>query len=268
MNAAATALRIRGLVGDVGKAPRTRRLFEGLDAEFPPGTLTAIIGPNGAGKSTLLEMLCGLRPPTSGTVEFEGRELAGLPPRQRARSIAFLPQLTQLHFDLRVSDLVMLGRRPHRTRWGHPSSDDQRHVDASLAAVDASDLRGRKIRSLSGGERQRVMLARMLATEAPVLVLDEPNTGLDIGHALEVIELLQSLQADGKTIIAALHDLPVVDRVASNVLCLDPSGPAHTFGPTAAVMTPPRLGSVFGVHVERSADDRLRFSLRRGMTQP
>lgn len=264
----APILRTRGLRASVGNAANRRCLFEDMDAEFAPGTLTAVIGPNGAGKSTLLEMLCGLQRPNAGVIELRGQRLADIEPRTRAQTIAFLPQSTELHFDLGVADVVMLGRRPHRSRLGLPGPADRRRVDEALEQVDATALRSRQIRSLSGGERQRVMLARMLATEASILILDEPNTGLDIGHALEMMQLLGRLRDAQKTIITALHDLVVVDRIASHVICLDPAGPSHAVGTAAEVMSPQRLGSVFGVDVERGVDDSLRFSLRRGMTQP
>ena len=176
------ALTARGLAHRLPDGGRT--LYADLDLELHAGRVTAVVGPNGAGKSTLLRHLAGLAAPQAGRVCLGEHDLRGLPARQRARRLAYLPQRTTLAYDLGVRELVLLGRAPYLPAFGAPAASDRAAVDAALARVDLAALADRTVRSLSGGELQRVMLARMLVGEAGVLVLDEPTAALDIGHAL------------------------------------------------------------------------------------
>jgi iron complex transport system ATP-binding protein len=156
----------------------------------------------------------------------------------------------------------MLGRLPHLHRLRPPAATDTQRVDQALADVDASALAGRPLSTLSGGERQRVMLARMLATEAPLLVLDEPTAALDIGHALRFLALLRRLAEEGRTVLVALHDLDLAERFANEAILLhgDAEG-GFTFGPHARVLDPDRLAEAFSVTVARTTEGRLRVDL-------
>jgi iron complex transport system ATP-binding protein len=227
--------------------PERRRLFSDLDATFAPG-LTAVVGPNGAGKTTLLRTLAGLAVPDAGEVRLHDEPIAAVDRKRRAKTLAYLPQSTALSQDLDVLALVMLGRLPYLPRLGGPSAHDQARVQAAMASVGVADLAGRRLSSLSGGERQRVMLARMLATEAKVLVLDEPTTALDVRHSLDVLMLCHRLGDEERTVIVSLHDLPLARRYAARALCLcgDAAGTVHV-GEATRVLDPAVLSDVFGV---------------------
>jgi ABC-type cobalamin/Fe3+-siderophores transport system ATPase subunit len=226
-----------------------RWLFRDLDLEAGPGDVWVVIGPNGSGKTTLLRCLAGLRPSDRGRVLLDDSPVSGLRPRERARLVAYLPQSTTLDHDLRVVDLVMLGRTPHLGRLHPPGAVDHAKVEAALARVDLRGFEHRSVATLSGGERQRVMLARMLATEARTLLLDEPTNALDIGHALRLLELCRELAAQGHTLVLALHDLDLAYRHADHAICLT-GGLEHHVGEANMVLHPDVLEEVFDVRVE------------------
>ena len=255
-------LHVHGLGGHVA-GPPARWLFRGIDLEVTPGEVWALVGPNGSGKSTLLRCFAGLRPPDEGEIRWGARPLRALSHRERATQVAYLPQITALYHDLEVRQLVMLGRSPHRSRWRGPGADDDAHVDRALARVQARDLVGRRISTLSGGERQRVMLARLLATGAPLLLLDEPTTALDIGHALRFLALCRDLAADGCAVVLAMHELDLARRYADQAVCLGESlDGEHHRGPAAQILTAELLGRIFDVEV-REHPDGLSFRPRR-----
>ncbi len=227
-------LRTRGLCLEI----RDRTLVRALDLAIGKGEVVAVLGPNGAGKSTLLRALAGLQAPARGEVQLDGRAIGSLAGRDRARRLAYLPQLTPLYVDLSVGELVMLGRAPHLPRFAAPSDEDRARVREALARVGLEAFERRALSTLSGGERQRANLARLLCSGAPVLILDEPTTALDVGHTLDFLDLLRRLAADGATIVLAMHELEHARRHADRGLLLD--GRDH-------VTAPERLGPVFGV---------------------
>jgi len=238
-----TVLRAQGL----GHAVPGRTLYQGLDLELRPGRVTVVVGPNGAGKSTLLRHLAGIAAPQAGRVWLGDDELSALPPRQRARRLAYLPQGDGIAVDLAVRDLVLLGRAPYLPVFGAPAASDHAAVAAALRRLDLEALAGRGVPSLSGGERQRVMLARMLVSEASVLVLDEPGAALDIGHALALLTQLRALASDGTAVVLALHDLDLARRFSDDAVLL--GGAAVRVGPTGQVLSARYLGPAFGVGV-------------------
>ncbi len=245
----------RGLSATLGG----RCLFSGLDVTLDPGSFTALVGPNGAGKSTLLRGLCGLRR-LDGNVQLAGTPLQDTPLRSRAQAIAYLPQQAPVSPGLTVHDVVMLGRLPHRTRLAGPSRDDLARVEQSLQRVGMHGFADRALHSLSGGERQRVMLARMHATEAGIMLLDEPTAALDVRHALELLGTLRTLADRGRCVVVAMHDLTLADAYADQVVCLPGDGTAQV-GPPATVLSPQRLASVFGAAFERDVDGALHLRL-------
>lgn len=198
-----------------------KALLEGVTLEFARGAFAAIVGPNGSGKTTLLRALAGIRPPTAGTVLLDGAPIARLDRRAVARRLSYVPQNTWTEFDITVFDAVAMGR----FAWIQPlrgmTRADYDAVHAALAEVDLAGLEARTLPTLSGGERQRVFLARALAQEADVLVLDEPTSSLDVGHQLELVDVLVRLHASGKTIIAAMHDLHLVWDAFHHAVVLD-----------------------------------------------
>ena len=192
-----------------------RRVLDGVDLDLPPGW-TAIVGPNGAGKSTLLRAFAGLLAPSAGRVLLAGRPLADWSPRERALRIAWLAQQAEAGAEMTVRDAVRLGRLPHLGLFTQPGPADEAAVDAAMAATECSGWQHRRLGALSGGERQRALLARALAVQAPILLLDEPTTHLDPPHQVALVRLLQAL-ARTQTVASVLHDLPLAlqaDRLA------------------------------------------------------
>ena len=183
-----------------------RSVVRDVHLHIPRGRWTCVVGPNGAGKSTLLKALAGLLP-FQGEVCLQGRSLSAWPLGQRAREVAWLGQHETGSEDLSVYDVVMLGRLPHQSWWRGPDAHDHAQVQQSLRRTQAWDWRERRLGQLSGGERQRVLLARALAVQAPVLLMDEPLTNLDVPHQADWLALVRDLVAQGVTVVSVLHEL-------------------------------------------------------------
>ena len=182
-----------------------RTVLKGVDASFQDGW-TAIVGPNGAGKSTLLRALAGLLNPEAGGVRLEGRTLGDWSAQERGQRIAWLPQASDAVSDLSARDVVMLGRIPHLGLIGTPGPRDEAAVEAAMRQTECGAWAERRLSALSGGERQRVLLARALAVQAPVLLLDEPTAHLDPPHQVNLVRLCRTL-GQGRTVVTVLHDL-------------------------------------------------------------
>jgi iron complex transport system ATP-binding protein len=221
MSALPALLSARAL--DVGVAGRM--LCAGLDVDIRAGEVLAIVGRNGIGKSTLLATLAGLRPPLAGTVQFDGRALAGWPARDLARRRALLQQAHDDHFASTVLDTVLVGRHPHIGRWADESEQDIRIALDALARVSLRSFGAREVRTLSGGERQRVAIAALLAQDAALCLLDEPVTHLDLDYQIETLELFAQLAHDeGRAVVMVLHDLNQVLRFCDRALLLTGAG--------------------------------------------
>jgi len=196
---AAVADSIRASLGHV-------EILHGIDLMLPAARWTSIVGPNGAGKSTLLKVLAGLLPHT-GTVTLLGQPLAQMPRRARARKLAWLGQNEATGDDLTVWDVAMLGRLPHQGWLAGPSAADHAAVEQALRATQAWDWRDRPLGQLSGGERQRVLLARSLAVQAQVLLMDEPLANLDPPHQADWLAVVRALVQQGRTVVSVLHEI-------------------------------------------------------------
>ena len=181
-------------------------VLHGISLALPAGRWTSIVGPNGAGKSTLLKVLAGLLA-HSGEVALLGQSLSTLRGRERARQLSWLGQNENSADDLTVYDVAMLGRLPHQAWLAPPSAADHAAVERALRATQAWDWRGRALGQLSGGERQRVLLARALAVEAQVLLMDEPLANLDPPHQTDWLLMVRALVASGKTVVSVLHEI-------------------------------------------------------------
>ena len=191
-----------------------------MDLTLPSGRWTSIVGPNGAGKSTLLKVLAGLLAVRSGRVQLLGRDLHGWSRRERARRLAWLGQNEAAADDLCVYDLAMLGRLPHQG-WMQPASPaDHAAVEQALRTTQAWDWRERPLSQLSGGERQRVLLARALAVQAQVLLMDEPLANLDPPHQADWLRLVRALVARGHTVVSVLHEISLALH-ADDMLIID-----------------------------------------------
>lgn len=182
-----------------------RAALQGVDATFPTGW-TAVVGPNGAGKSTLLRAMAGLLPLERGGVRLQGRTLAEWSARERGRRIAWMAQSADTAADLCARDVVMLGRIPHLGLVGAPTAQDEAAVEVALRTTECDAFAFRRLSELSGGERQRVLLARALAVQAPVLLLDEPTAHLDPPHQVALARLCSAL-ARTQVVVSVLHDL-------------------------------------------------------------
>lgn len=227
-----------------------RWLVQGISFDVEAGAVTALVGPNGSGKSTILRLLAGLWQTTEGSVELDGSALHKLRRRDAARRLSFVPQDTGIDFGFSVREVVEMGRHPHRGRFESFEESDRQSVAKALEQADVADLADRPVNELSGGERQRVLIARSLATEAEILLLDEPTSNLDIDHGLEVLMLLRRLANEGKSVVVALHDLNAVLRFADCAIVLD-SGRVSSRGAPAEVLTEEIVEAVFGVRLER-----------------
>ena len=209
------------------------------------GELTVLVGPNGAGKTTLMRALAGLLP-AEGRIALEGRPLRAFSARERARRIAYLPQGHVFHWPLSVAAIVALGRHPHADAFVSLSDEDRAAVGRALSATAIEAWAGREVTTLSGGERARVALARALATQARVLLADEPTMSLDPRHQLLVMELLARVAREGGAVLAIVHDLGLAARYAGRVLMME-RGRLVADGTPREVLTPERIAAVFAV---------------------
>ncbi|MFM9972998.1 MAG: ABC transporter ATP-binding protein [Beijerinckiaceae bacterium] len=221
-------------------------IVRSVTADLKPARLVALVGPNGAGKTTLLRALAGLLPMT-GQAVLDTHDLAGMKPEARARRMSYLPQGHQVHWPMRARDVVALGRYPHGGRDpSRLSEEDSRIVALAMQRTECLSLADRNVQTLSGGERARVMMARVFAVEAPVLLADEPTAALDPRHQLAIIEALLGEAERGTLVIAVTHDLMLASRFAHEVLVMH-EGALAASGAPAAVFTPRLLADVYGV---------------------
>jgi iron complex transport system ATP-binding protein len=244
-----TPLLTRNLVVTLG----TTRALQDVSLAVEPGW-TAIVGPNGAGKSTLLRVLAGLQRPDSGGVELGGRPIASWAARERARRIAWLAQQGEARGDLTVREVVRLGRLPALGLFGAATAADEGAVDRALRDAECVVWQGRRLHELSGGERQRVLLARALAVEAPLLLLDEPTTHLDPPHQVAVVQLIRRQVAAGSSVVSVLHDLSLA-LLADRLVVMD-RGRVRAQGSCADPMLHTALVEVFGGAIRIACVDR------------
>ncbi len=222
---------ISDLCVSLGASRHPRPVLKHLNAVVHAGRWTCVVGPNGAGKSTLLRALAGLVPTQRGEVRLHGKALAQYADRDRAQSVAWLAQggADQAADDLLVYDIVMLGRLPHLPKLGLPGPRDHEAVKEAMLQTRVWDWRDRPLGSLSGGERQRVLLARLLAVQSDVLLMDEPLTNLDPPHQADWVALVRSLVAQGRTVVTVLHEISLA-LLADDLLVLQ-AGKALYCGP-------------------------------------
>jgi iron complex transport system ATP-binding protein len=240
-------LRARGLSVMLGG----RAVLRDVDLEAHPGEVLALLGPNGAGKSTLLKALAGLLP-YEGRVEIAETDVASFSPRNRARRISYVPQRSLLRSALSVEEVVALGRYVHGGSFGGMSKTDKEAIDHALTTAHADALRDRIFTQLSVGEQQRVLLARALASDAPILLLDEPTAALDVGEAMAVLRLIRTLAARKHTLVVVLHDLADALSTTDRALLLK-DGCVVEQGDTREVISAEPIRAVYGVKLIENA---------------
>jgi iron complex transport system ATP-binding protein len=240
-----SGLAVQGLTVTLDGTP----VLHGVSFAAAPGGWLCLIGPNGAGKSTALRAAASLLA-YRGTIRLGGADLGSLRGRARARAVAYVPQAPVLPPGMLVADYVLLGRTPHLGYLGGPGRRDRLAAEAAMDKLDVSQFTGRRLEQMSGGERQRVVLARALAAEPSVLLLDEPTSMLDIGHQQQVLELVDGLRrSGGLTVVSTLHDLTIAGQYADELVLLD-AGRVAAAGPAASVLTAEMIGRVYAARVE------------------
>jgi iron complex transport system ATP-binding protein len=218
------------------------------------GEMLGVIGPNGSGKSTLLRLLSGVLQADAGEVRVQGRPLGTYSRRALGQTIAVVPQDTLIEFPFSVTEVVLMGRSPHLGGFAFEGDRDLEVAKSAMQCTGVLALADRSIHELSGGERQRVILARALAQEAPILLLDEPGAFLDIRHAVEIYDLLHDLQQEGKSIITVLHDLNLAALYCDRVALLN-AGRLYRLGTPAEVITYAALTEVYETEVYVDTND-------------
>ncbi len=235
-----TMLSVSELTVTLAGNPVLRQVTGGAAA----GGWLSLIGPNGAGKSTLLRATAGLLP-YEGTILLNGTELSTLRPRERARLLGYVPQEPVLPPDMTVADYVMLGRTPHLGYLSMPGRQDRQRTASAMERLDVARFAARRLARMSGGERQRVVLARALAADPAVLLLDEPTSMLDIGHQQQVLELVDELRRDrGLTVLSTLHDLTAAGQYADQLILLT-DGRVAASGPPSEVLTADLIAAAY-----------------------
>jgi iron complex transport system ATP-binding protein len=233
----------------------SRVVVENLNLDVPMGRITAVVGPNGCGKSTILRAIARLLKPKGGSVLLDGHAIARMPTKEVARRMAILPQGPSSPEGLTVERLIWHGRYPHQGFLGTSTAADAEAVAWALAQTHLESFATRLLDSLSGGERQRAWIAMALAQQTAVLLLDEPTTFLDLGHQLEVLELLAELNSSqGITIMMVLHELNQAARYADHMIAVN-DGKIWRQGDPVEVLTEELLHEVFGVRAQVMLDE-------------
>lgn len=249
----ATLMETRDLACRYGNAD----ILRGVSLSLAPGEVVGLVGPNGSGKSTLLKCLAGLRAASAGSIMAQGRPLDSLSRNELARLVAYVPQHTGPTMSLRVIDMVFLGRLPHRGLAD--GAADEHAVFSAIERLGLQALALRHFSELSGGERQRVMLARALAQQSRLLLLDEPTSDLDLKHQLAAMQTVRELaDSDGVGSVIAIHDLALAARFCDRLVLLR-NGRVHDQGPWQSVLTPASLDALFGVQARVGVDAGLPY---------
>jgi len=232
-------------------------VLQGLELEIPAGSITAILGPNGSGKTTLLHLILGLLSPGRGTIWLAGRPQASYSRREMGRLMALVPQSEAITFNFSVLEYVLMGRAPYLGPLEMPRPADRQVAVEALEVVGAGTLRDRSVSALSGGEHQLIILARALAQEPRILLLDEPTSHLDLGNQERILRILRRLSAAGVTVVLTTHDPNVAAAVADTVVLMK-QGEVWSAAPAASALTAHNLSAVYGVPVlVLQAQDRL-----------
>jgi len=231
------------------RLPQPRTILDQIQFSAHPGEIIGICGPNGVGKSTFLRVLAGLVKPTAGEVRIQGKALSHHKPRQLARQLSFLPQDTVVPFDFKAREIVLMGRHPYASSLAAWSDEDLAVAQACMVQAECESEAEQLVTTLSGGERQRVMIARLLAQDTPIVLLDEMTASQDIRHASRLLRLARQLAEAGKLVILVLHDLRAAARICSRV-CLMHNGRIVADGDPVEVLHEGHIAYVYGVRAK------------------
>ncbi len=231
-----------------------REILRDISGEYAPGKIHGIIGPNGSGKSTLLKNICRVWEPGAGTVFIDGRDYRAIPRKHLSTIITLVPQNSSISFPISVYEIVAMGRHPHLGRFQGITKKDKEIIEKTLVITGIYDLKEHNINELSGGEGQLAIIARALATEAPVMLLDEPTADLDVKHALAIMALLCEMKEHGKTILVSIHDLNLARRYCDTISILNRGEMFFTGSPEAA-FSPENVRRVFNVNMIEIRND-------------
>jgi len=236
-------------VQDLAFAYRDQLVFDHVSFALHPGEVVGLVGRNGSGKSTLLRLLLGLLSANCGHILLDGKPIHSLSRKAIARHTAFVPQDTAIDAAFTARDIVAMGRNPYLGRFQPETPDDRAAIEWALAVTSTQHLTARFVHELSGGERQRVMLARALAQQAPLLLLDEPTANLDVAHQLDMLSQVQSVVRDNRCALVALHDLTLAARFCDRVLMLG-DGRLVAQGKPETVITEEHLATYFHIRAK------------------
>jgi len=229
-------------------------VLDGVNLRIQRGELVGVIGPNGCGKTTLLRLISGTLEPGAGAIRLFGQHLDDLPRRRRAGLVSVVPQEARVVFDFTVREIVLMGRAPHLGLLGIEGEEDRHIAEEALRATDMAQLGDARLAELSGGEKQRVLLARALAQEAPLMLLDEPTAFLDIRHRLDLYRLVDRLRAERSlTVVLVSHDIHLAARFCPRLVMLH-QGKVAADGPPAEVITQENLRRVYNADVRILTD--------------
>lgn len=236
-------------INNLSASHGARAVLHDISLAFKPGEVTVIAGPNGCGKSTLLRCLARLHRPDAGQVQVGSQDVWTVPARDSARLLAMLPQAPITPEGISVAALVRYGRHPHQGLLRQWSAHDERAVHKALHDTGTSDLASRPLSQLSGGQRQRCWLAMALAQETPVLLLDEPTSMLDLGHQVEVLDLVRQLARAGRTVVMVLHDLGAAARYGDTLVAMR-DGRVAASGRPRSVVTAALVRELYGIEAD------------------
>lgn len=234
-------LAVENLHASLGDA----RVIRGVSLAAEGAQFVGLIGPNGVGKTTLVRAIAGLIP-FGGSVALDGEAVSAMSPRARARAMSYLAQGAGSHWPLEVSRLIALGRLPHLEPFHRAGAADEAAIARAIALAGVGEFIGRDVLTLSGGERARVLLARALAVEAPLLLVDEPVSALDPYHQIRIMEVLRAYADEGRTVVAVLHDLSLAARYCDRLILLD-NGKVKADGAPSEVLTPQNLRDTYRI---------------------
>jgi iron complex transport system ATP-binding protein len=225
-----------------------KQILDNITVRFAPRMIHGIIGPNGSGKSTLLKNICRIWEPQSGTISIQGTDYTKISRKELSTLVTLVPQNTAVSFPISVYDIVAMGRNPHLGRFEGMRSKDHEIIDRALQQTNIYELKDRNINELSGGEGQLAIIARALATEASLILLDEPTSELDVKHTLAIVKILQNFKDQGKTMLVTIHDLNLARKFCDTISILS-NGKLFYSGSPENAFAAENIKQVFDVQV-------------------